>query len=111
MIDCIDDLLAERGVGNAPVVQRLVHEALVHPDAGSVQQVLGHRGLEAGTQLRAVERGAVGTRGVDIVEGKLESRARHKALVVGEIVSIGPGLAAGKEAGGWIGCAIDLDGR
>ena len=109
--DGVHDLLAERRVRNAPVVLRLVHEALIHPDAGSVEQVLRHLGIEAGAQLRAEERGAVGIRGVDIVEGKLECCTCHETLVVSKVIGVRPGLSTCKEAGGWTGGAINLDGR
>ena len=47
LIDGVENLLAERRIDNAAVVQRLVHEALVDPDARALQQMLGDLGLDS----------------------------------------------------------------
>ena len=49
LIDGVENLLAEGGIGDAAIVARLIDVALVDPDAGALQQVLGNRGLESGT--------------------------------------------------------------
>jgi len=60
LVDGVENLLAEGGVGDAAVVDRLVNKALVDPDAGSLKQVLGQLGLEVGVVLRAETCGRVG---------------------------------------------------
>ncbi len=44
LVDGVKNLLAKSGVGDAAIVDRLIVVALVYPDAGSQQQVLGELG-------------------------------------------------------------------
>ena len=46
LVDGVENLLAEGRVGDAAVVERLIDEALVDPDARALQEVLGNGALK-----------------------------------------------------------------
>ena len=106
LIDGVEKLLAEGGVGDAAVVLGLQDEAAVHAGAEALQQVL--RGLrpEAGGQGRAVVRTLAVGGLVRVVEGDAEERSGEEALLVAEVVGRGIVLqrvGSGEQGGGLLG--------
>ena len=104
LVDGVEKLLAEDGVGNAAVVFRLDDEAAVDAGAKALQQMLGEREIEGGGEGRAEEGKRIVGCGSRVVECHLHVGAGDEALAQGEIVGIRILIdgrqAAGKERAG-----------
>ncbi len=109
LVDRVEDLLPESGVGDAAIIERLVHEALVDPDTCTLQQVLRKFSPEARVELWAESSEGVGVCRPGVIERELESCAGHKPLVVNRVVGVGGRCAAGEEVGGRRALAIEVE--
>ena len=99
LIDGVEKLLAEYGVGDTAIVPRLDDEAAVDAGAKPLQKMLGKGEIEAGRKLRAEKTKQTVGGGTRIVEDHLHVRAGDKTLIEGEVVSIGI-LVNGRQAAG-----------
>jgi len=115
LVDGVEELLAEDGVGDTAVVLRLDNEAAVDAGAKALQKMLGEGEVEGGLQLRAEKTKKTVGGGTRIVEDHLHVCARDEPLIEAEIVSIdvlcNRRQASGKDGAGLrLNLVIELDG-